>query len=153
MQISMTTEYAIRALLYLAGEGRDEVKRIADIAPAAEVPENYLRKIIPILTKAGFVRSTVGVTGGIQLAVDPADITLLDVFETVEGRMFLNKCLIHPSVCHRTPFCAVHVVWVGIQEQMKQRLREQSLAELARMNGQNLSRYMEETGDDGRAVK
>jgi Rrf2 family protein len=145
MQITMTTEYAVRALLYLAAEGRDSVRRIADIAAAGEIPENYLRKIIPILTKAGFVRSTVGVTGGIQLAQDPEDFSLLDVFEAVEGKMFLNKCLIHPSVCHRAIFCPVHVIWVDIQEQMKKRLRENTLAELARMNARNRAELLKES--------
>jgi Rrf2 family protein len=139
MQITMTTEYAIRALLTLSSGDPNVPRRIGDVASEAEVPESYLRKIIPMLTKAGFVRSSVGVTGGIQLALNPTEITLLDVFEAIEGKMFLNKCLIHPNVCHRTPFCSVHVVWARIQTQIKDGLREKTMADLAAENATNLA--------------
>jgi Rrf2 family protein len=92
------------------------------------------------LTKAGFVRSSVGVSGGIQLAVNPAEISLLEVFEVVEGRMYLNKCLISPSVCHRSVHCPVHVIWYDIQQQVKDQLGKKSLADLASLNAENLAK-------------
>jgi Rrf2 family transcriptional regulator, iron-sulfur cluster assembly transcription factor len=137
MQITMTTEYAIRAMLFLSSHPFDSTHRIAEIATAAEIPDSYLRKIIPVLAKAGFVRSSVGVTGGIQLAMAPTAISLLEVFEAVEGRTFLNKCLIHRGVCHRDEYCPVHVIWAEIQQQMMTRLRGSSLADLAQMNAAN----------------
>jgi Rrf2 family protein len=138
----MTTEYAVRALLYLCSGDVNSPRRIGEVASGAQVPESYLRKIVPVLTKAGFVRSSVGVTGGIQLAVSATELTLLDVFEAVEGKMFLNKCLIHHNVCHRSPYCAVHVVWSGVQEQIKTSLRAKTLADLATETAANFASYM-----------
>ena len=143
MQITMTTEYAVRALLCLSAGDMARSRRIGDVASEAQVPESYLRKIIPILAKAGFVHSTVGVTGGVQLSVHPEELTLLDVYEAVEGKMSLNKCLINSKVCHRSPYCSVHAVWVEVQASVKTRLREKSLAALSRENAVNLARYLE----------
>jgi Rrf2 family protein len=144
MQITMTAEYAIRALLCLSSSEIGASRRIGDVAAEAEVPESYLRKVIPMLTKAGFVRSSVGVTGGIQLAMLPSEISMLDVFEAVEGKMYLNKCLIHPNVCHRTPFCPMHTVWSEVQESIRQKLASQTLSDIARQNTENLARYKAE---------
>jgi DNA-binding IscR family transcriptional regulator len=80
------------------------------------------------------------------LAANPAEISLLEVFEAVEGRTFLNKCLIHRGVCHRDGYCPVHVIWADIQQQMISKLREKSLADLAQMNVLNLARFLEESG-------
>jgi Rrf2 family protein len=135
----MTTEYAVRTLMCLSAGQTDMPRRIGAVAAETQIPESYLRKIIPVLTKAGFVRSTVGVTGGIQLASSAQEITLLDVFEAMEGKMALNKCLIHPSVCHRTPYCPVHDVWSDVQNVVREKLRNNTMADLAKANSVNLT--------------
>lgn len=139
MQLSQTSEYAVRALLYLATQPENTLHRISVVAEAAEIPDNYFRKILGALVRAGFIRSIRGVNGGIQLAMSPSNITLLDVFESIEGKLFLNACLISPYVCHRSSWCAVHEVWVDIQDQMKTRLQAKTLAELAENSARNQS--------------
>jgi Rrf2 family transcriptional regulator, iron-sulfur cluster assembly transcription factor len=141
MQITMTSEYAVRALLFLASMPAGSIHRIADVAIAAEVPDNYLRKIVPTLAKAGFVQTTSGATGGIRLAADPDVLNLLDVLLATEGDLFLNRCLISPKVCHRQPFCPVHETWFRIQQQMKQTLRDQTISLLAAENARKQEQF------------
>jgi Rrf2 family protein len=142
MELSLTGEYAIRALLYLAGHPYGTLHRITDVVAAAEVPDTYFRKILPLLIRAGFVHSVRGVKGGIQLTSPANQITLLHVFEAVEGKLFLNACLIHPHACHRSSWCAVHTVWADLQEQMKAQLSSQTLEDLVNTNSVNLANVL-----------
>ncbi len=131
MRLSMTGEYAIRAMLDLASYSPGDVLKISDISKRQDIPETLLRKIISQLVKLGFVYSFRGSGGGISLARPPETVTLLDVIEATEGKVFLNKCLIGPEFCSRTPYCAVHSVWREVQDKMVDTLWGRSLTELA----------------------
>jgi Rrf2 family protein len=130
----MTGEYAIRAMLRLASLLPGDSTQITEIASQWEIPENILRKIISQLAKAQLIFTQRGIGGGIRLA-QPADkLTLLDIIEAVEGKIYLNKCLIGPDFCSRTSWCAVHLVWREAQQKMKEILSSKSLAELVAIN-------------------
>jgi Rrf2 family iron-sulfur cluster assembly transcriptional regulator len=136
MQLTMTGEYAIRAMIHLAGLPMGTSVQIAEIARAWNIPESFLRKIITQLTKTRMVSSTRGIGGGVRLTQDPASLTVISVIEAVDGPMTLNKCLIERSFCDRTSWCAVHDIWYEAQEKMKQALGSASLAELARVSSE-----------------
>ena len=133
MQLTLTGEYAVRAMIHLASVPSGTLAQISDISAQWGVPENFLRKIVPLLSKSKLIASRRGNGGGIQLAKPAESITLLDVIEAVEGPMYLNKCLIGPEFCVRTRWCAVHCVWSEAQEKLKEILRGKSIAELARL--------------------
>lgn len=132
LQLTMAGEYTVRAMLHLASKPRGTVVQIYDIAQQWGIPENFLRKIVQLLTKSNLVLSHRGVGGGIELAKSAEEITLLDVIEAAEGKLALNKCLITPGVCFRESWCAVHLVWHEVQEKMKEILRSRSMADLAK---------------------
>ena len=131
MQLTSTSEYAIRAIIHLAGFSPGTTVQISRMSEEEEIPDNFLRKIVPVLSKSGFIRTRRGVGGGIALAVEPDSISILDIIEAVEGKIFLNKCLIGPAMCHRSSWCKVHEVWYEAQEDLKVRLRSRTIAELA----------------------
>jgi Rrf2 family transcriptional regulator, iron-sulfur cluster assembly transcription factor len=134
MQLTLTGEYAIRAMIHLASLPSGALAQISDISSQWDVPENFLRKIVPLLSQSKLIASRRGNGGGVQLARPAESITLLDVIEAVEGPMYLNKCLIGPESCIRTRWCAVHCVWSEAQEKLKEILRCKSIAELARLS-------------------
>lgn len=140
LQLTMTGEYTVRAMLHLASQPPGTIVQIYDIAQQGDIPETFLRKIMQLLTKSSLVLSHRGVGGGIELAKSAEDITLLEVIEAAEGKLALNKCLIHAGFCPRDSRCAVHLVWVEVQDKMKEILRSKSIAELAR---QSLQRRMQ----------
>ncbi len=130
----MTGEYAVRAMVGLSTLPYGTVAHIPDISKEWDIPVSFLRKIITLLAKAGLVHSQRGNNGGIRLALPAEKLTLLDVIEAVEGKIFLNKCLIGPQFCERSMWCAVHVVWCEAQDALKQILGKRTLAELALLN-------------------
>jgi Rrf2 family protein len=80
---SQTIEYALRAVVHLAYQA-PEAHTTADIAEATRVPKDYLSKILQGLARVGIVKTQRGVGGGVSLAKDPAELTILDVVNAVE---------------------------------------------------------------------
>jgi len=127
-------EYAVRAMMCLASLPPDSIVQISQMSKRWDIPDNILRKIIPLLAKAGFVYSYRGTGGGVRLAKPAETITLLHIVEAVEGRIYLNKCLMSGSICERSDYCAVHAVWHEAQNKIKQTLNSKSIAELSEIS-------------------
>lgn len=141
MQISMAGKYAIRAMMYLASLPTGEIIQISELSGKWDIPEKYLRKIIPQLAKAGIIYSRRGTGGGIVLSRPSRDISFLEVVEAVEGKVFLNKCLMSPDLCERSPWCSANRVWHEAQESMKKVLASKNLEELAISNDKELADF------------
>ncbi|MCL4473948.1 MAG: Rrf2 family transcriptional regulator [Actinobacteria bacterium] len=105
MQLTRQTDYAMRAVLYLATSPLASIKQIAE---AQSIPQEYLAKILQKLAKEGIVTTHRGVGGGVSLARAPEKISMLDVIEAIEGKVSLNRCFVHPRECPREKFCAMH---------------------------------------------
>jgi Rrf2 family protein len=82
--LSLTAEYALRAVVFLAAHP-GKVARADVISQATGVPLGYLAKIMQGLARTGLTGSYRGPHGGFLLMRKPADITLLDVVRAVDG--------------------------------------------------------------------
>jgi Rrf2 family protein len=131
MQLTMTGEYAIRAMVFLSSLPSGTTAQISEISREWDIPENFLRKIVAQLAKSGLISSQRGMRGGVALARPAGQLTLIDVIEAVEGPMRLNKCVMSTQSCSRSSWCPVHVVWCDAQEKLRASLMAQSLAGLA----------------------
>ena len=140
MLITRATEYAIRAVLYLAKQPPGEIVLKKDICRTQDITPAFLTKILQPLIKAGIVGSQRGVGGGFYLAREPAEITLLDVVEAEEGPVYLNQCLIEENACERDLFCPAHGAWRHIRGEMTRILGDYTFARLTEIEEQNLSR-------------
>jgi len=134
----MTGEYALRAVIHLAEKEIGMITPIHEISQRWDIPENFLRKIIPQLSAAGILKSHRGNRGGVSLARLSNTITPVDVIEAVEGPIIINRCLIDSAFCHRTPWCSVHELWTEAQARMREVLASKTLLDLAERNIQNL---------------
>lgn len=84
--ISITTKspYALRALAELGRCGEGPVP-IGELARRREIPVQFLEQLFATLRRAGLLRSQRGVKGGYAFARPPAQITVLEVVELLEG--------------------------------------------------------------------
>lgn len=132
MNINQATDYAFRAVLYLAGKPAGEMVEAQSIALEQVVPMRFLLKIMPSLIKAGIVKSQRGVGGGYALARSPEDISLLDILVAIEGPIFLNRCLIDEDYCsrHAAPHCLVHEALADIQARLENGLKGYRISDL-----------------------
>lgn len=130
MLITRATEYAIRAILYLAKQPPGEIVLKKDICKSQNITPAFLTKILQPLIKEGIVGSQRGVGGGFFLVKDPADISLFDIVTAQEGPLLLNNCLEKPGVCERDVFCPVHGAWSKVREDFSNTLASYTFSEL-----------------------
>ncbi|RLB73416.1 MAG: Rrf2 family transcriptional regulator [Deltaproteobacteria bacterium] len=145
MVITRATEYAVRAVIFLAQQPKDSIVLKKDICRTQDVTPAFLTKIFQPLIKAGVVNSQRGVGGGFLLAKDPSEITMLDILEAEEGQLKLNHCLIDNDFCQRDAFCAAHEVWHEAQHEMAKVLKSYSVADLVRREQENLQLLSKKT--------
>ena len=86
VELSSRVQYALLALLELASHHpKDSPLTVSELTASGEIPERYLDQIIAVLRRASIVQSVRGAKGGYLLAKEPWQITLLEVFLTLEG--------------------------------------------------------------------
>lgn len=129
MNITRRTDYAIRMLMEVARTGGDPVS-VRDLADTQGVPYAFARSIQRELVDAGFVTAHRGVAGGIALARPAAEITLLDVIESMQGPISCSVCTRDPDWCARLGGCDIHRVWREADEMVRRYLEERDLAGL-----------------------
>jgi Rrf2 family protein len=127
--ISGTTQYALRAVLFVAEHGADEPVRVDAIAAALNVPRNYLSKTLHTLARAGVLRSGRGPRGGFQLANRPDEISLARVaapFDDLGSR----TCLLGRASCGWKNPCSVHPHWEEVSSALQSFFRDTTIADL-----------------------
>jgi Rrf2 family protein len=131
MQLTRAADYAVRVMIHLAGLPPATRASRADLAVAAECPEQFLSKVLQSLTRSGLVLSHRGNTGGFELPNIHREATMLEVVEAIEGPMRLNICLTSGRACARQEWCPAHDVWVNAQTAVADVLRGTTITELA----------------------
>lgn len=92
MKLSTKARYGLRACFVLALNG-DKVMPIGELAQKSSVTPKYLEKLMRILKKDGLVTAERGTYGGYFLAKDPKDITVGEIFRSLEDNLELTDCL------------------------------------------------------------
>ena len=87
MKLSLRGDYALRALIMLAGHYGKGIVRIQTISEQQGIPKRFLEQILNDVKSGGFVESRRGIAGGYQLAQPPEQITLAALIRYVEGAL------------------------------------------------------------------
>ena len=130
LRISRKIDYAIRAMIHLAGIPDGTVVPFREIGRQMDVPEDFLAKILKTLVDQGIVRSTRGPHGGYKLARPADSINVLEIIEAAEGPVAINVCLDDDDACSRQPICAMSAVWREGQDRMLDVFRRTNLSTL-----------------------
>ena len=130
MQITRQADYAIRAVRYLARQGLPPRSATSTVAKEMKIPPSFLAKIISQLSIAGLLHTSRGARGGVSLARDPKEISLLDVVEAIDGPILLNECVGDPAACAFIDDCPMHPIWTDVQQRLVERLRRTNFANL-----------------------
>lgn len=128
--LSLTSEYALRALIHLAQHEEDCPMSGAHIAAETEIPPKYLSKILGDLARAGVLDSSPGKTGGFRLGRSAKKISLLEVllpFEQFERR----RCPFGNHECSDLNPCNAHDKWKKVIETEQRFLRDTSVYDIA----------------------
>ncbi|MEO1981793.1 MAG: Rrf2 family transcriptional regulator [Fuerstiella sp.] len=103
---SQTAEYALRAVVFL-GNQIGHPCTTAELAGEIAAPPDYLAKVMQGLSRVGIVQSQRGLHGGFKLALDPGELTILDVVNAVDAFHRVDSCpLGRPG--HNSGLCPLH---------------------------------------------
>ena len=112
MKISTKGRYALRMLVDLAQNQGEEYVSLADIAERQNISKKYLEQIVPMLSKAGLIRTNRGNRGGYMLNVPVDKCTVGDVLRATEGSLAPVACLEYgENTCPRKEACITLYVW------------------------------------------
>ena len=87
MKLTRASSYALHAVAYMADQDNNNPVASHVIAKARKIPERFLLKVLKPLVSDRVLLSVKGPNGGYRLAKPANDITLLEVIESVDGRI------------------------------------------------------------------
>lgn len=132
MKISTKGRYSLRIMADLATHNDGEPIRLKDISERQNITLKYLEQIMPLLTRAGLVRSTRGNNGGYMLARTPEEYSIGEILRTAEGSLAPIPCLEDdPNRCARCGECITLPFWEGMWKVINEYADGITLADLS----------------------
>ena len=135
----MRADYGARAVMDLAERHGSGLTQTADIAARQRIPESYLEQLLTSLRKAGIVRSVRGPSGGHELNRPPAEVSLGDVLDALEGVSPAAPC-IENGQCTVFDQCVLKDVWCELADSYQRLVHGVSIDELLRRQAQRQAR-------------
>ncbi len=129
MRLAHMTDYAVRLLIYVA-QHPERRCNIAEVANVYRISETHLMKITHQLALAGWLQTSRGKGGGIQLARAPEQIRLGDVVRTMEPDFFIVECFSTGNTCSLTGNCELTGIMDGALHQFMDYLDSHTLADV-----------------------
>lgn len=129
--LSPLVGYAATALGHIAISGGAPLQ-VREIAEATGVPAPYLSKIVHQLARKGFVRTRRGTGGGVQLAIDPESVTLLELCEAFDDPVLRPECMLGLGECDDDVACPAHEFSREVRVRQLEFLRSTTLLDVGR---------------------
>jgi len=130
MKIKKSSAYALHALMYMVRHSTQLPATTAIIAKAEGIPPDYLAKIFQQLVKTHFIKAVKN--RGYVFAKSPKEISLLELFEAIEGNPLFDDCFLRHCECGGTKEnCRIFSVWANATKRIKELLEETTVATAA----------------------
>lgn len=130
MQITRAGEYGVLGLMNLARRRPERMAMLDEVSRAERIPKSFLSKIFQDLAKAGLVKSIRGARGGFMLVREPAQISVLEIIEAIEGKIVFQRCRQAKPDCEHAGGCALCGLFEQAQDGLKDVLMGTTLADL-----------------------
>ena len=117
-RISRKLDYGIQLMVALAKEGENKPIPTAKLSEMLEIPLPFLHQIGHSLMQAGLIKASPGPKGGIRLNQSPEEISILNITESLEGKICINDCLTEKDVCQKVDECTSQKMWATMQDQL-----------------------------------
>jgi len=128
--ISLTGQYALRALIYMAQNAGKWPILGKEIAHRAEIPPKYLSAILSTLVRVGVLESTRGKNGGFRMVRPPEEIMLIDALESFE-QLDRRRCPFGNQECTGRDPCVAHDRWKEVVTFLEEFLKNTSIQDVA----------------------
>lgn len=131
MNLTSKSRYALKIMMDLAHFSHQPLVRRSDIASRQGIPTDYLDQIMIRLRAGKLVESTRGRSGGYRLARPADQITMWDLFSSVEESIVPVECISKGHSCDFESSCVSKNAWVEIFNAIRGSLSKITLASLA----------------------
>lgn len=128
LRLTKLGDYGTVILAHLAREPERRFSA-AEVANAIAVAPPTVSKLLKILARENLVVSHRGVHGGYTLARAPAEISVAEIIDAVEGRVAMTECNVRPGLCARESACAARPAWMRINDAVRTALEGVKLIE------------------------
>lgn len=130
MKITNATDYAIRAIIYMAQNKEKNFFMRSELSKECNIPDSFLGKILQALKKSNILSSSRGKFGGYALSKNLENITLYDIITAVEGDIYINECLSDDKFCSKTKECTVKGALNEINKNLIKNFKDYSIQNL-----------------------
>jgi len=130
MELTKAGDYGFLGIMYLARQPEKRVVRLSEISENEDIPEKFLAKIFQSYTRSGLVKSHRGARGGFSMAKPSEKIRVKDILESVQGPIYLTRCLNEAESCERKDTCSLRKIWLKAQDHLNNLLEKKTLADL-----------------------
>jgi Rrf2 family protein len=132
MKLKRTNAYALHALMYMVRHTTHLPLTLHAISKAEGIPYRQLVSIFHLLSNAGIVKTAASDQGGYVFKRAPSDVTLLELFELVEGLPLFAECLLKHSDCSGTAEnCGIYTSWRQATQSLSRKLSEITIEKAA----------------------
>ena len=127
--LTRETDYAIRTLGCIAATKENTVT-VTDLAKKLNMPRSFLRKILQLLSSKKLLKSFKGAGGGFALAVEPEEITILNVMEIFQGQFRLQEHIFRGKACPEIKTCTLKKKIDKMEEELIVKLKSITITDL-----------------------
>jgi Rrf2 family protein len=124
VHLSEAASIALHALIIIAKS--DKLVNVQSIAEQTGSSRHHVAKVMQRLAKESIIHSTRGPSGGFQLNKKAEDITLLELYEAIEGKLVVQTCAADHKIC---PFdkCLLDTVTMKMTNNFKEFISSQTV--------------------------
>jgi Rrf2 family protein len=131
MHVTAKADYAVRAVVELAGSSQQSPRKVDDVAQAQAIPVSFLENILTQLRSSGIVRSQRGPEGGYWLAQPADELNLAQVIRAVEGPLVGVRGQRPEEIEYGGSAESLQQVWVALRANLRKVLEHVTVADVA----------------------
>ncbi len=146
LRISEAASLALHTMVLLARKPEERLST-KEIAGVLKVSEAHLSKVLQRLGRVGLVNATRGPNGGFMVEKDPNGVTLLEVYEAIEGPLNSSNCLLGTPICDGGEKCILGNLLEDINKEVKEYLSGTTISELTDVYGSDETDAQEDNRD------
>lgn len=127
VNITEAASIGLHGMILIAREN-DELLNVQNIGDATGSSKHHVAKVFQRLVKEGLLVSQRGPTGGFRLRKAPEEITFLEIYEIIEGKIEIMKCPMDHQICAFEK-CIVNNVAQKMTIQFRDYMQQQKLSD------------------------
>ena len=131
MHVTAKADYAVRAVIELAGSSQEKPRKVDEVAQAQGIPVSFLENILTQLRSSGIVRSQRGPEGGYWLAQPADEVALAQIIRAVEGPLVGVRGQRPEEIEYVGSSESLQQVWIALRANLRKVLEHVTVADVA----------------------